>query len=111
MITQCPDCGKVYDDTNRWTICPHGPLHAPAKAYGSKHDLAPCPLCDSTATNPLFRPAEEMQHIPAKLITEEDDNPVQSLPRSGRELEMWEDAQASPDPPWTIQEDFFDEGD
>lgn len=23
MQVTCPDCGKVYDDARRWTICPH----------------------------------------------------------------------------------------
>lgn len=23
MQVKCPDCGKVYDDARRWTICPH----------------------------------------------------------------------------------------
>lgn len=23
MITTCPKCGLIYDDTYRWTFCPH----------------------------------------------------------------------------------------
>lgn len=23
MQTTCPDCGMAYDDTYRWTFCPH----------------------------------------------------------------------------------------
>jgi len=26
MVVTCPDCGKVYDDARRWTICPHQSL-------------------------------------------------------------------------------------
>ncbi len=26
MIVQCEKCGRLYDDTQRWTICPHRPL-------------------------------------------------------------------------------------
>jgi hypothetical protein len=26
MIVKCPDCGKSYDDAQRWTICPHHSL-------------------------------------------------------------------------------------
>lgn len=26
MVRTCEDCGKVYDDVNRWTICPHPSL-------------------------------------------------------------------------------------
>ena len=56
MVVVCRDCGTVYDDAARWTICPHGPLGQPPASYCPKHDLAPCPLCDPTAVNPLVRP-------------------------------------------------------
>lgn len=41
-IVQCEQCGLVYDDVNRWTICPHGPLWAPVEAYCRKCDLVFC---------------------------------------------------------------------
>lgn len=28
MIVQCPTCRTYYDDTYRWTICPHDPFLA-----------------------------------------------------------------------------------
>lgn len=31
MVVQCEKCGKVYDDTNRWTICPHRSLDGAAR--------------------------------------------------------------------------------
>jgi hypothetical protein len=26
VTRKCNDCGRVYDDVGRWTICPHPPL-------------------------------------------------------------------------------------
>jgi len=55
MVVECPTCHAIYDDTVRWTICPHGPLSGPHDAYCRKHDLSPCPICDPTAINPLIK--------------------------------------------------------
>jgi hypothetical protein len=32
-------CGRMYDDAQQWTICPHGPLWAAADGYCVTHDL------------------------------------------------------------------------
>lgn len=45
MIVQCPTCRSRYDDADRWTICPHGPLWAPSGAYCMLHDLVNCTIC------------------------------------------------------------------
>ena len=66
MIITCTQCGANYEDVNRWTICPHGPLDAPHDAYCRKHDLAPCPICDPTKTNPLVKAAPQ-SHTPGPL--------------------------------------------
>ncbi len=39
MYVRCEQCGRGYDDVNRWTICPHSPLGFPID------DL--CPKCDT----------------------------------------------------------------
>lgn len=28
MIVECQDCGAAFNDTHRWTICPHNILEA-----------------------------------------------------------------------------------
>lgn len=35
----CPKCNLVYDDLNRWTLCPHNRLEVP-------HDALLCRRCD-----------------------------------------------------------------
>ena len=43
-----PGCGKVYDDAQHWTICPHHPLGSDIKTgvgYCKQHDLFACHLC------------------------------------------------------------------
>ena len=47
MFVKCNDCGKVYDDAVRWTICPHAPLEASADGAGycKEHDLFNCFIC------------------------------------------------------------------
>ena len=48
MIVKCKDCGKIYDDAVKWTICPHNLLEAgvDGKGYCKKHDFyTPCPVC------------------------------------------------------------------
>jgi hypothetical protein len=45
MIVLCDKCGIHYDDENRWTLCPHGPLWAPLEAYCRWHDLVFCKFC------------------------------------------------------------------
>lgn len=72
MTQLCETCHRVYDDAACNTMCPHLPLGVSGR-YCRHHDLDPCPFCDPTATNPLVRPAPEMQHIPATLIDEDDD--------------------------------------
>lgn len=37
-------CGRLYDDAEAWTICPHGPLWAALDAYCRQHDLVDCRL-------------------------------------------------------------------
>lgn len=37
-------CGRLYDDAEQWTICPHGPLWAPPDAYCREHDLVNCTM-------------------------------------------------------------------
>lgn len=39
MIIVCERCGRYYDDSVRWTICPHGPLGFSPEDY--------CPKCDT----------------------------------------------------------------
>lgn len=39
MQVVCPKCNRVYDDANRWTMCPHTPLEC------AVDDL--CPECDT----------------------------------------------------------------
>lgn len=39
MNVVCDNCRRLYDDENRWTICPHGPLGFPPDDY--------CPNCDT----------------------------------------------------------------
>jgi len=46
MVVFCEKCSRYYDDENRWTICPHGPLWAAADAYCREHDLVNCKLHD-----------------------------------------------------------------
>lgn len=43
MIRRCeePDCGRVYDDVQQWTICPHNPLDVGA---GPEHFCFRCDL-------------------------------------------------------------------
>lgn len=36
-------CGRLFDDAEQWTICPHGPLWADPRAYCRDHDLVDCP--------------------------------------------------------------------
>ena len=57
MIRQCDKCGVTYDDVNRWTLCPHGPLGGGNSTYCRTHDLDPCPFCNPAAKNPLVRTA------------------------------------------------------
>lgn len=38
MLTRCPDCNTLYNDENRWTICPHGPLGFAPDGYDPKTD-------------------------------------------------------------------------
>lgn len=38
MTVTCPTCGTSYDDAERWTICPHDRLMAPAQQ--AQKDLA-----------------------------------------------------------------------
>lgn len=46
MIVKCKECGKTYDDTPNWTICPHNPLDVAHDAvYCRRHDLFNCYLC------------------------------------------------------------------
>lgn len=41
MIVACETCGKVYDDTNRWTYCPHEKFGFPAaEPYPPKKPVA-----------------------------------------------------------------------
>jgi hypothetical protein len=50
MIVKCGDetgvgragCGRLFDDAQQWTICPHGPLWAGADRYCVEHDLVDC---------------------------------------------------------------------
>ena len=42
MIVTCSDCNRTYDDVDRWTLCPHGPLGFPLDDY--------CPKCDTVKT-------------------------------------------------------------
>lgn len=44
MVVRCPDCRRVYDDAERWTLCPHGPLWAGPDEYCPRHDLVRCPF-------------------------------------------------------------------
>ncbi len=44
MIVPCEKCHTLYDDENRWTICPHGPLWAGPGQYCREHDLVNCKL-------------------------------------------------------------------
>lgn len=48
---QCPTCDRVYDDAQRWTICPHNRLEASPEGdgrgehgsgYCEEHDLFNC---------------------------------------------------------------------
>lgn len=59
MIRRCEECEVVYDDVDRWTLCPHGPLSGGNKTYCRIHDLDPCPFCDPAATNPLVKGSNE----------------------------------------------------
>jgi hypothetical protein len=55
-VTQlCERCGHYYDDEQSWTICPHGPLWAPAWAYCREHDLVHCKL-HGDGTRPYVAP-------------------------------------------------------
>ena len=74
MHVTCNKCGEYYNDENRWTLCPHGPLHGPNK-YCRKHDLDPCPICDPSQTNPLYQPsrannAKRVEHLDPHYITD-----------------------------------------
>lgn len=53
MIVRCPVCYSRYDDAECWTICPHGPLWAPARTYCKKHDLVNCAICATPAAKPI----------------------------------------------------------
>jgi hypothetical protein len=51
MVVTCPTCQRTYDDTHKWTICPHNLLeagpHAPRgtrEGYCAQHDLYYCKL-------------------------------------------------------------------
>jgi uncharacterized OB-fold protein len=33
LVTRCDKCGRLYDDYNQWTLCPHGPLEFPHDDY------------------------------------------------------------------------------
>lgn len=45
MLTRCTDCGRVYDDAELYTLCPHYPIGSGAGSYCKKCDLfKPC-LC------------------------------------------------------------------
>ncbi len=49
MTVRCETCGSTYDDSECWTICPHGPLWAASDAYCKKHDLVDCFICKDEA--------------------------------------------------------------
>lgn len=38
MRRWCGACGRLYDDVDQWTICPHGPLWAASSAYDPDTD-------------------------------------------------------------------------
>lgn len=52
MIRKCGDdtgvgragCGRLFDDEQSLTICPHGPLWAGVERYCIEHDLVDCPF-------------------------------------------------------------------
>lgn len=53
MIVECQKCNNYYNDTYRWTICPHNVLEASPEAphyncgnpgYCAGHDLFNCPM-------------------------------------------------------------------
>lgn len=39
MTVKCDKCGRVYDDAQRWTICPHTPLGTPVQPYDHETNL------------------------------------------------------------------------
>lgn len=38
MRHRCFDCGRIYEDIDQWTICPHGPLGFAPSAYDPDTD-------------------------------------------------------------------------
>jgi hypothetical protein len=44
MVTRCQKCGRMYDDAEQWTICPHAPLWASHNNYCPEHDLVNCQM-------------------------------------------------------------------
>lgn len=48
MIVECPDCHAVFDDTYRWTFCPHDTFAANDGKNNFRHHveslLRPAPL-------------------------------------------------------------------
>jgi hypothetical protein len=52
MIMLCPVCDWLYDDEERWTICPHGPLWADPDDYCLEHDLVMCPFHEKGTDEP-----------------------------------------------------------
>jgi uncharacterized protein DUF3467 len=55
MLIRCEKCFSNYDDENRWTICPHGPLWAAPDAYCRKHDLINCVVCKGNKVDEKFK--------------------------------------------------------
>jgi len=50
MWLKCEKCGRLYDDAEKWTICPHHLLGTNLRTgagYCKRHDLyEPCPVCE-----------------------------------------------------------------
>lgn len=59
MVVTCEKCGRTYNDTDRWTICPHRGLGYPATfdADGTERST-PAPV-SATEAQHVERPAAE----------------------------------------------------
>lgn len=69
MIVTCEKCGRVYDDAERWTICPHRGLGYPA-AFRE-----PQTMSEDTRVQPCNEHEASIQYVPGLEREPGNDNP------------------------------------
>jgi hypothetical protein len=107
MRVQCRECQRLYDDAQRWTICPHNRLEASPEGdgrgehglgYCEEHDLFNCPNHGPKAApaNEVKRASRALQEALGGTVTQTETTTTLtiSLPRE-KFTEHWHAAVAS----------------